>query len=52
MRQLVIRSLKDPEYRHVVSARETDKQMERTEDGVLINLNHAEFYTAFEDEPA
>jgi hypothetical protein len=48
--ELVIRSLIDPEYRHVISESPTKTGLHRTEDGVNINLNHEEFFTKIEEK--
>lgn len=48
--QLVIRSYSDNNYRHVVGTRDTERELERVEDGANINLNHAEYYTMIEKE--
>ena len=48
MFELVIRSYKDPEYRHSIAKRERKSQLYRIEGGVNVNLNHEEFFTVIE----
>jgi len=47
--RLVILSHNDPTYRHVISERPSAKALERTEDGVNVNLDHANYYTKIEE---
>jgi hypothetical protein len=47
--QLVIRSYTDEEFCSVIATRDTERELERTEDGANINLNHDEYYTAIEE---
>lgn len=49
---LVIKSYTDENYRHVIATRSMKEQLARSEDGVNINLNHADFYTTIEESDA
>ena len=48
--RLVILSYDDIDYRHVVSERPSAAALRRTEDGVNINLDHANYYTKIEED--
>jgi hypothetical protein len=46
MYRLVIRNYKDPDYRHVVAERETERALGRVV--VNLDLDHANYYTVIE----
>jgi hypothetical protein len=47
--ELVVRCYADPDFRHVIAERETKSMLDRVEDGLNINLDHANYYSAIEE---
>lgn len=49
MFQVTVREIANPEFREVISTERTRREAERTQRGVLMNLNYDDFYCAIEE---
>lgn len=48
--RVVVKSHKDTEFCQVIGTNKTEKQADRLEDGLNINLDHDEYYVVVEEE--
>lgn len=48
--RVVVKSYNDENFCDVIGTNKTERQADRIEDGININLNHDEYYVVIEEE--